>query len=213
MNFLDVGSVEQLVADGVLLLDTRAASLVSDDYYEQSVCIPWGKNFNEVFQSVVADDMPVVLIAEQQHAVQIQKSILASGFSGLKGVSVESSFPGLKRSVIISIEPDEFAIDFNHDEFYLVDARKEEDFEQEHLEWAENIPLDDVDQIVQELSNDMRIYIVAENADNALTAASLFMRNGFNFVRAVAGAYSDFQQLNLPVVKAKKIANNKPSAE
>ncbi len=89
-----------------------------------------------------------------------------------------------------------------------MDARSNEAFELEHLEWAENIPMEDVEATTQELSEDMRIYIVAGTAEDAVTTASIFKRNGFELVRAVLGNYEDFKKLKLPIVKAAKAKTN-----
>jgi|GEM_PF-6024562 hydroxyacylglutathione hydrolase len=210
MDFIKSADLVALVSDGTLIIDTRPLAQVADIAIADALYIPWGENFLKTFQLLIADDSKVLLVAEENEATNIHRTILASGFTGLKGMVSASETEALKKTVIITIEPDEFAIDFNHDEFYLVDARNNEEFEQEHLEWAENIPMEDAEALIQELSDDMRIYIVAANADDAVTTASIFKQNGFELVRAVIGNYEDFKNLKLPIVKAPKATTKQP---
>jgi len=208
MEFKNAAAIAALLEEGTQIIDTRPLTHIADIAIANSIYIPWGENFLKTFQLLIADDVKVVLIAEESEAVKIHRTIAGSGFTGLKGITLESETEQLKKTVIITIEPDEFAIDFNHDEFYLVDARSNEAYELQHLEWAENIPMEDVEALTQELSEDMRIYIVAETAEDAVTTASLFKRNGFELVRAILGTYEDFKTLKLPMAKALKTKTN-----
>jgi rhodanese-related sulfurtransferase len=108
------------------------------------------------------------------------------------------------------VGPDEFAIDYHHDEFYLIDVRQQEEFEAEHIENSDNIPLDDLAAMSQELSENMRIYVVGSNANQAFTAASLLKINGLEFARAVSATFDELKQTSLPMIRAKKTHKSNP---
>ena len=209
MNYLSAADLAAITLEGVEIIDARPLEQIEFDSIVDAISISWDENFITTFQHIVADDSKVIVIAEEGSAPAIERAIRASGFTGLKGIALGSATDTLKKTATIFIEADEFAIDFNHDEFYLIDIRSNELFEKEHLEWAENMPLEDIDQLVQEMSDEMRIYIVGDTHANVATAATIFMRNGFKFVRAVLANYETFKSLKLPMVKANKTSTTK----
>jgi len=114
MEFKNAAAIAALLEEGTQIIDTRPLTHIADIAIANSIYIPWGENFLKTFQLLIADDVKVVLIAEESEAVKIHRTIAGSGFTGLKGITLESETEQLKKTVIITIEPDEFAIDFNH---------------------------------------------------------------------------------------------------
>lgn len=202
MQQLTLQQTQQLIDEGTLLIDTRTPDLFADSFPEGAINIAWGSSFLPVFQSVVEDEQTVIIIADD--AIPVIREIAKTGFGGIKGYIDVATSAQLKTDLLIAIDADEFKIDYNFDEFYLVDVRSEEDFAAEHLEDSTNITLDDVEALTQDLSIDMNIYIIADNANNAMTGASIFKRNDFHIIRAVLADFNEFRELKLPIVKAKK---------
>lgn len=190
--------------DNTLILDARAASDATESIIANALNIPFGEYFLETFQNVVDNEQQIVVICDEKEAAKISRTLLGSGFQNLAGYVSIDVFSEEDKSIIIMIDADEFAMDFNYDEFYLIDVRKQENFEAEHIEWAENIPLDDLPLMAQELEAKMRIYVIGENAEQSFTAASILKRNGIEFVRAVAATYDEFRTIGFPMIKPKK---------
>jgi hydroxyacylglutathione hydrolase len=202
MQQLTLQQTQELIDEGTLLIDTRTPELFADSYPESAINISWGPGFLTVFQTVVEDDQPVIIIADD--AIPVIREIAKTGFGGVRGYIDIATSVGLQKDLLVAIDADEFKIDYNFDEFYLVDVRSEEAFAAEHLEDSTNIALDDVEALTQDLSIDMNIYIIADNANNAMTGASIFKRNDFDIIRAVLADFNEFRELKLPIVKAKK---------
>jgi len=106
--------------------------------------------------------------------------------------------------MLISIDADEFAIDYQFDEFYLVDIRDKEDFEKGHVEDAENISLIDLEPILIEMDTQDMYYLYGETAADAITAGSLLKRNGFQRIRPVAADYDAIKAAGIPLFAPKK---------
>lgn len=207
MQRLSKAEFLKLIEEGAQLVDSRSLTLSAESVFENAVCIPWGTEFLETFQNLITTELGVVILAEERNIPAIAKAIAGSGFSGFKGVVLQEELEALPQSVIITVEADEFAIDFNHDEFYLIDVRSQEEFEVEHIEHSENIPLDDLEAMSHELAENMRIYVVGNNANQTFTAVSLLKLNGIELARAVSATFDELRQAGLPMIKPKKTNN------
>ena len=106
--------------------------------------------------------------------------------------------------MLITIDAEEFKIDFQYDEFFLIDVRSKEDFAKDHAEDAENIVLNDLEQILIEFEAGDSYYVYANTITEAVTAGSIFKKIGFNRVRAVAADYESIKKSGIPLFEQKK---------
>lgn len=189
---------------GTLLLDIRPINEAAENIIAGALNIPFGETFLETFHALVSNERAIVIISNESNYAKAMHKIAGSGFSNLKGYILSQEITQLPTSVLVTLEADEFAIDFNYDNFYLVDVRNADEFNAEHIEFAENIPLDDIETMSQDFKENMRIYVVGANAEQAFTAASILKRNGMEFTRAVIASFIEFSQLGLPIIKPKK---------
>ncbi len=116
--------------------------------------------------------------------------------------------PESALDLIICVDPDEFAIDYRFDEFYLIDLSEPGQFEAEHLEDAENLPFDELPTEVAELDPEMRIYLTGSNSFQKFLAASFLKRNGIPHVRVVIAENHELMNKGLTFAgnKAQKAA-------
>ena len=112
---------------------------------------------------------------------------------------------GYPMDLIITIEADEFAIDYKHDEFWLVDTRAPQAFEQTHVEGAEQVSVLQAEIAAADWDSNESYYVYGNNAAEALTVASLLRRAGFVQVRVVADTFENIENSGVPMfVKPKK---------
>ncbi|MDW8273305.1 MAG: rhodanese-like domain-containing protein [Chitinophagales bacterium] len=192
-----------------LAIDSRSILSSADKFIEGALCIPWGENFIPLFQKLVDDKQNILLLCDAQNAEEIIRNILATGFSNISGWIDPSAIKNLSTSVIIVIDADEFKLDYDYDEFYLIDVRDADLYEKYHIEFSQNIPLDDIDTVFQDLDPKMRIYIVGDDAMHAFTAASLLKMLGFELIRVVGCNFDELVEKGLPIIRSSK--NSSPS--
>ena len=106
--------------------------------------------------------------------------------------------------LLVDIGIDEFEIDYKFDEFYLIDIRSEEDYELEHLEYAENIPLADLDTTLVDMNHNSAYYIYGNSASEATIAASIFKQFDFHKLRVITEGYELLKLSTIPITKKKK---------
>jgi hydroxyacylglutathione hydrolase len=211
MNLLSIDQAKSLIADGARVIDSRPSAIFVQGLIPQSIYIPNTDGFLEYTELILEPDMKLVLLAESGHETAVSRNLLRAGFANLAGI-LDGGYEawagaGGARDLIIDITPEEFELDFNFDEFYLIDLRTEDQYEEEHLEYAENLPLSELEEAIPDLNPDVTYYLYGNTFEDAAFAASLFKRGGFHKLRAVNEGYEALKKTNIPVIKKKK---NKP---
>jgi rhodanese-related sulfurtransferase len=84
---------------------------------------------------------------------------------------------------------------------FLLDVREVWEFEQGHAPGATLIPLGELAGRVDELPNDVPIFVMCRSGNRSLTASDLLLAAGKQDVRNVRGGILAWQQAQLPVVR------------
>ena len=212
MQKFELAEFKTLDLSGYALVDTRKSEVFAEGFIEDSVSIPFGDNFIDSFQELISADMKVIFITDEEDVTPLLKAVKASGAGNaagyLAGGFAAWKDAGNKFDMLISIDADEFAIDYQFDEFYLVDIRDKEEYEKGHVEDAETIALVDLEPILVEMDDKDMYYLYGETAASAITAGSLLKRNGFQRVRPVAADYEAIKAAGVPLFKPKRKSNS-----
>ena len=208
MNLLSIEEAKTLIADGAWVIDSRPSAIFVQGLIPQSYHIPNSNNFIEYAELLLEPDMRLILIAEPGQETVISRNLLKTGFANLAGV-IDGGFEawvaaGGKVDLIIDITAEEFELDFTFDEFYLIDLRAEDQYEEEHFEYAENLPLSELEEAIPALNPDVTDYLYGNTFEDAAYAAALFKRGGFHKLRAVNEGYEALKNTKIPVIKKKK---------
>jgi hydroxyacylglutathione hydrolase len=215
MHKFELPEFKALDLGGYIIVDARKSEIFAEGFIEDSISIPFTDDFIDVLSELVSDDLKVLLVADEADIPALVKMVKGSGLNNIKGylaggyeawISVHD-----KYDMIIGIDADEFAIDYQFDEFYLIDLRLKEDFQKGHIEDAENIALNDLESLLVEMENQEMYYLYGETAAQAISAASILKRNGFQRLRAVTTAYGDLEGAGIPMFKPRK--KDGPSAK
>ena len=208
MKKFELTEFKTLDLGGYTIVDARKPEIFVDGFIEDSVSIPFNDNFINSMQELVSADMKVLVVADEDDIVALVKAVKGSGVSNVDGYLAGGynswANDGNKFDMLISIDAGEFAIDYQFDEFYLVDVRDKDDFEKGHVEDAENIALIDLEPLLIEMETQDMYYLYGETAESAITAASLLKKNGFQRVRPVAAGYDTFKEAGIPMFVPKK---------
>ena len=208
MQKLELKAFKQLLEQGAIIVDTRPSAEFAEGFIEKSLSAPFNQNFLQTLDELVDSELKIMMVATADDIKNIsdivRNAALTNVVGFLDGGYEQWKNSGGKINMLITIEADEFAIDYQFDEFYLVDVRAKEEFEKEHVEDSENISLDDLQQMVLELDAQQSYYVYADSLAGAITAGSLFKRYGVERIRAIAAPYSEIHASGVPLVKQKK---------
>lgn len=208
MNLISIDHTRALIAEGVWVLDSRPSAFFVQGMIPQSVHIPNTNNFLEYAELLLEPELKLVLLTEPGQETAVSRNLIKTGFATVVGI-IDGGYDawiaaGGKNDLIIDISADEFELDFNFDEFYLIDLRTEDQYEEEHLEYAENLPLADLEETIPDLNPDLIYYLYGNTFEDAAFAAALFKRAGFHKLRVVNEGYEAIKATKIPVVKKKK---------
>ena len=208
MNLLSIEETKTIIADGAWVIDSRPSDVFVLGLVPRSIHIPNTDDFLEYAELVLEPEMKLVLLAESGQEAAISRNLLKTGFANVVGILDGGYDEWTKaegtKDLIIDITPEEFELDFNFDEFYLIDLRTEDQYEEEHFEYAENLPLSELEEAIPDLNPDVTYYLYGNTFEDVAFAASLFKRGGFHKLRAVNEGYEALKSTNIPVIKKKK---------
>ena len=212
MRPIELNELRNPVIENLLLIDTRTPDAFAEGFIKGSVSIFFDEHFLTVLEDIVEDSHRIVFIAEEETIAPIERVIKSTGMGNVEGF-LQGGFEAWKNSghkfdMIIGIDPDEFAMDYQFDEFYLLDTRPKEDFDKEHVEDAENIPLVDYALVLDEMDTADSYYIYSATMAEAVTAGSLFKRFGLERVRVVMADYAAIKTSGVPIFGVKKKSKN-----
>ncbi len=212
MNAIEYSQFKELIAQGCVIVDTRKPEVFCESYIKGSVSIPFNENFVDAFDELTEPDQKILLITEETEAAAIAKTLKAAGTENAEGF-LQGGFDVWKNAdnkidMLITIDADEFKIDYQFDEFFLIDVRSKEEFAKDHAEDAENIALNDLEQILIEFEPGDSYYVYANSITEAVTAGSIFKKIGFNRVRVVAADYETIKKSGIPLFVQKKKENS-----
>jgi rhodanese-related sulfurtransferase len=208
MDLLDKSALGTLLENGCTIVDTRNTEAFGLGFIEGAVSVPFGETFINKLNDLLTDDTEVVFVVSQEEHAAVFKAVKAAGINNVKGYysgNYETwQAEGLPLDVLIVIDAEEFAADYRFDEFYLIDIRPKAEYDLEHAEDSENIALNDLEQYLVDLETGESYYLYSSNAEDAVTAGSLFKKTGFQRVRAVAADLETIKQTGIPWYVPKK---------
>lgn len=179
-----------------IILDTRPATVFPDGFVPGSVSIGLEGRYAEWAGSLLPYDRDIVLVTEPGKEEESLVRLTRVGFTRIIGY-LEGGFAkwkqeGLPVDMLVSVEPDELLMDLPFDENLVVlDVRKPTEFEEGHLEEADNLPLDSLKDpgsmaMIREEDN---IYVHCAGGYRSVIACSLLKRQGIHNVRNVLGGW------------------------
>ena len=212
MNQLTILEATTLLNGGAIIIDTRPSGLFVQGFIPASIHIPLSDHFKEYVELVLDPEYNVVVVAEAGKEEKACRDLAKTGVVMVAGY-IDGGYEawiasGGKSDLIIDIDMEEFGIDYKFDEFYLIDTRQDDDYEAEHLEHAESIPLSDLEENTSALDTSASYYIYGASFEDVVFAASILKRNDFHILRVVHASYQELKGGNIPIVKKKKPKND-----
>lgn len=201
MRPLSIAQVKKAIADGILILDTRASDMFTSGFIPTSISIGLEGRFAEWAGSLLSFDEPMIIVADESKEKETIIRLARVGFSKVNGY-VDGSFEAWKKAgeeidMIINIEVDELAMDLPFDENLVVlDVRKPTEFADGHVKNAMSIPLEEMRDpaTLSELEEDQNIYVHCQGGYRSVIAASLLKKQGIHNLHNVLGGWNKIKE-------------------
>jgi glyoxylase-like metal-dependent hydrolase (beta-lactamase superfamily II)/rhodanese-related sulfurtransferase len=193
---LSLAEFKKLKDDDVLILDTRHATVFTQGFIPGSIFIGLEGRFAEWAGSLLSFDKPMILVTESGKEEETVVRLSRVGFDKIQGY-LTGGFDTWKNAgetvdLIIDVEADELAMDIPHDpNLVVVDVRRETEFADGHIAGAQNLPLNEMNDVLNlsHFEDNQNLYVHCAGGYRSVIAASLLKREGTHNLRNVLGGW------------------------
>ncbi|MFZ9046934.1 MAG: rhodanese-like domain-containing protein, partial [Cyclobacteriaceae bacterium] len=201
---LDVDTFEAIANhEGALVLDTRNQSEFVVSHIPNSIFIGIDGSFAPWVGALIPDlRQPIVFIAPEGREEEVVTRLSRVGYDNtlgyLKGGLEAWKKAGKEVETIESISAIELENRIHSGSVNVMDVRKPGEYDGEHLEGAENLPLDFISENMNQLDTDTEYHLHCAGGYRSVIAASILKSRGYHNVVDVAGGYASLKKTNLP---------------
>ena len=212
---LSFSEFKKIKDDGVLILDTRHASVFTQGFIPGSIFIGLEGRFAEWAGSLLSFDKPMMLVTDPGKEEETVIRLSRVGFDKIQGY-LAGGFDTWKNAgqtvdQIVDIEADELAMDIPHDpNLVVVDVRRETEYADGHIAGAQNLPLNEMNGVLNlsHFEDTQNLYIHCAGGYRSVIAASLLKREGIHNLRNVLGGWGEIKdQKNIKTEKEASVLN------
>jgi glyoxylase-like metal-dependent hydrolase (beta-lactamase superfamily II)/rhodanese-related sulfurtransferase len=196
----------EMKKENTIVLDTRRTHEFEKGFVPGSIFIGLSGRFAEWVGNLLKMDDRILLVTDHGKEEESIMRMARVGYENVVGF-LDGGFDAWKNSgrkidMIISIDAEEFLLDYSYDDITVVDVRKQSEYNDVgHVEGAVNVVLQEFDDQlhkIERLSNE-DIYIHCEGGYRSMIAASLLRRKGFKSIKNVAGGYNAIVKTSMPL--------------
>lgn len=196
LTVLNPEEFENLVNEtGALMLDTRKPQEFAKGFIPNSINIGIDGGFAPWVGALITDiNQKIVIIAEPGREEEVVTRLARVGYDQTLG-HLSGGFASWKDSktdidTIKSISAEEFAENFLADStISILDVRKPNEYEAEHIENVINIPLDYINDNIDKIDNNDTQYIHCAGGYRSMIFASILKARGFNNLVDIQGGF------------------------
>jgi hydroxyacylglutathione hydrolase len=185
---------------GALVLDTRKPQDFAKGFIPNAINIGIDGGFAPWVGALITDiKQDILLITESGREEEVVTRLARVGYDNtlgyLKGGFEAWKSSGKETDTIESISAEEFsAIYGENSEIDILDVRKTSEFQAEHIDGAENLPLDYINETFSELNKDKKYFIHCAGGYRSMIFASILKSRGFENLVDIKGGFKAIQE-------------------
>ena len=189
---------------GAVVLDVRHQSDFAQGHIPRSIFIGIDGSFAPWVGALIKDvEQPILLVADEERLEEVITRLSRVGFDNTLGY-LKGGFKAWKNSgkeidQVESITAEDFAQVQKAKAIHVVDVRKESEFLSEHIIGAENVPLDDLNQHLDQFSNTETNFIHCAGGYRSMIASSILKSRGIHNLVDVQGGFSAIKNTDINV--------------
>jgi glyoxylase-like metal-dependent hydrolase (beta-lactamase superfamily II)/rhodanese-related sulfurtransferase len=189
---------------GALILDTRKPADFARGFIPNSVNIGIDGGFAPWVGTLIPDlKQNLLIITDPGREEEVVTRLARVGYDFtigfLNGGFATWEKSGKETDQIESINAKEFADKYKSEKLRIIDVRKPDEFESGHIVQAENLPLDNINDLMAEFSKNETLYIHCAGGYRSMVASSILKSRGFDNVVNIEGGYDAVAKTDVPV--------------
>lgn len=187
---------------GALILDTRSDKEFTKGFVPQSINIGLNGDFAPWVGALIIDvNQPILLVTEKGKEEETITRLSRVGFDNVIGYldGGFESWANANQEVdqVNRITAEQFSKDF-YDNSKVIDVRKESEFNAEHVESAENLPLADINEWIHSINPNEHFYLHCAGGYRSMIAASILQARGYRNFTEIEGGFNAISLTNIP---------------
>lgn len=189
---------------GALVLDVRSQDEFAKGHVPRSIFIGLDGGFAPWVGALIKDvAQPILLVVDENRVEEAVTRLSRVGFDNtlgyLKGGFAAWQAAGKEVDTVESVPAEELykAWNTNHD-LPIVDVRKESEYLSEHIETAENYPLDELNDHLASLPTDEKFYVHCAGGYRSMIASSILKSRGIHNLVDVKGGFGAIKNTAIP---------------
>lgn len=177
---------------GFMVIDTRSPQEFAEGFIPEAVNVAFETDFDDYVKTLLLSDRGVILVSHEGNPeIEALKTLGFTNVAGfLEGGMDTWLQAGEPLDMVISIGPNEFSLDYRHDEEISVyDLRPEIGFQQEHLKDTVNTTTTELLNQLSDFPNNKTYYVMCYDGILSMGVIALIKARGHHNFYHVAGGY------------------------
>ena len=201
---LDVETFEAMANhEGALVLDTRKPGQFAAVHIPNSIFIGIDGSFAPWVGALIPDlQQSIIFIADEGREEEVVTRLSRVGYDNtlgfLKGGIDAWKSAGKETDSVKSIPASEFAEAFKSGKLNVLDVRKPGEFEAEHVENAQTLPLDFISEQMDQVDKDETYHVHCAGGYRSMIASSILKSRGYHNLVDIAGGFKAISETDIP---------------
>lgn len=189
-----------------LVIDTRSTTDFAAAHIPDSLFVGIDDNFAMWVGALVENlQTPILLVADPERVEEIVTRLARVGYDNpmgyLAGGFESWTKAGQPTASLQEIDAASYAQLPANERQYLLDVRKASEFDTQHLDEAQNAPLDFIYDEMNKLSLDKPYFLHCAGGYRSVIAASIMMQHGFRNLVNIQGGFKALAETDLKMTK------------
>jgi hydroxyacylglutathione hydrolase len=188
---------------GALVLDTRNDREFAQGFVPNSINIGIDGGFAPWVGALIPGvNHPILLVTETGREEEVVTRLARVGFDNTLGYlqnGIEAwKNAGKELDSIKTVSAQELSGKLKNNTLKIVDVRKPSEFEAEHVEGATNVPLDFLNEHLNEIPKEGEVYVHCAGGYRSMIANSILKSRGWDNTIDVAGGFKAIAETDIP---------------
>ena len=184
---------------GAIILDTREAQTFAKGFIPNAINIGIDGNFAPWVGALIPDiRQEILIVADEGREEEVITRLARVGYDHttgyLKGGFNAWKAAGKEVDMIHSVTAEQLASRMKREVVNILDVRKEGEYISEHVEGAENMPLDYINEYMAQLNKDQTYYVHCAGGYRSMIFTSILRARGFNHLIDVQGGFKAIKE-------------------
>ena len=193
---LTVNEIEKAINNGAIILDVRLPNEFEKEFISGSINIGKSGMFAPWVGTIISPDKSMVVVCNPNEEIEVVSRLARVGYENVIGYisNLEDwKSHGKSLDTICSIDANHMEQQIDQDTIIL-DVRKHDELQLGAVKKSINIPLDKLQNNLDQLNKQNKIFIYCAGGYRSMIAASILKAAGYNAIKNIYGGFTSISK-------------------